>query len=159
MYSLMFLPFLVLAVNSFSIGITLRTHGEQTPFLFDGTPDTCDCSNTKNNTVEGQKFICGDTRLGPIQLPKAFPFLSIVSDYDRFGGKPPGEFLKKWWNFTSNSWTWPPNDGFYVDQNNNAIKGNMTLRVGTIVDRFGLESGMYKQSVLLLVVLRPKAGC
>lgn len=148
MYNLTFLPFWLLMVNIFSIGITIRTHGEQNPLLYDGTPDTCDCHDTKNISADRGIFICGDRRLGPIQLPKKFPYVSIVSDYDRFGGKPPGVFLKNWWNTTSNTWFWPKNDGFYLDQNKNAIKGNMVLSVGTLVDRFGHEGGMYRQSVL-----------
>lgn len=141
MYKSILLLLLPVIADTFSIGIT---RGSQTPLLFDGTPSACDCNGTKDNGIDGTNYICRDRRLGPVELPKKFPFLSIVSDYDRFGGKTPGDFLGKWWNFTSESWSWPSNDGFYLDQSGNPIKGNMTLPVGTRVDRFGAESGVYK---------------
>ncbi|KAL8650948.1 MAG: hypothetical protein Q9226_004929 [Calogaya cf. arnoldii] len=55
----------------------------------------CSCANTNDTgPTTGSVYICNDPRHGPIQLPTVFPLLSFVSDYDRFGGLQPGEFLR-----------------------------------------------------------------
>lgn len=114
--------------------------------------DTCDCTGTQDNGTAGIGYICHDIRLGPSCLPRTWPLLSFVSDYDRFGGLTPGAFLAKW--------TWPPGtkyagkyhypdyDGFQLNDDTptpKPIVANMTLKAGTLVDRFGNEvKGMFK---------------
>lgn len=78
-----------------------------------------------------------------MQLPKTLPLLSFVSDYDRLGGHPPGEFLAKWTNKTTGGWIWPRENGFSLNLEGRLIKGKMFLEVGTKVDRFGSEYGTY----------------
>ncbi|KAG8533594.1 uncharacterized protein KY384_001334 [Bacidia gigantensis] len=112
----------------------------QTPLLSRGH---CDCHGTNNTGVKGKDSICNDPRLGPKELPKKLPLLSFVSDYDRFGGQKPGDFLAKWTNATTGWWVYPEKDGYYLDLNGNPIVGNMTLQVGALVDRFGEETGKY----------------
>lgn len=87
--------------------------------------------------------MCGDPRLGPQLLPRRLPLLSFVSDYDRFGGQTPGEFLKKWTFPSNGTYRYPPFDGFQLDTAGKPIRGNLTLRVGTELDRFGSEFGTY----------------
>lgn len=84
-------------------------------------------------------YICNDSRLGPKILPKMLPLSSFLTDYDRFGGMTPGEYLAKW--TTNGSYYYPDLNGFSVDTNGNAINGSMILDVGALVDRFGSESG------------------
>ena len=105
------------------------------------TLDTCDCSGTNDTGNSGVSYICHDPRLGPARLPKTFPLLSFVSDYDRFGGETPGEFLKRWTG-KDGYYVYPPQNGFQLDTTGNPILGNMTLLEGTKVDRFGSEYGM-----------------
>ena len=64
-----------------------------------------------------------------------------MSDYDRFGGETPGNFLKRW---TDNNgyYVYPPQNGFQLNDAGQPILGNMTLLNGTKVDRFGSEYGM-----------------
>ncbi|KAL8678052.1 MAG: hypothetical protein Q9186_005583, partial [Xanthomendoza sp. 1 TL-2023] len=104
--------------------------------------DTCDCTGTNNTGPQGVAYICRDPRLGPAHVPKEFPLLSIVSDYDRFGGLTPGDFLKRWTD-EQGRYVYPPQNGFHLDQDGRAIVGNMTLRRGVKVDRFGSEYGTY----------------
>ena len=85
-------------------------------------------------------YICHDPRLGPARLPKTFPLLSFVSDYDRFGGQTPGAFLKRWTD-KDGRYQYPPQNGFQLDSAGRPILGNMTLLSGTKVDRFGSEYG------------------
>ena len=63
-----------------------------------------------------------------------------MSDYDRFGGETPGIFLQKWTK--GGSFVYPPQNGFQLTTDGQPILGNMTLMVGTKVDRFGSEYGM-----------------
>ena len=64
-----------------------------------------------------------------------------MSDYDRFGGHPPGDFLAKWTAPKDGFYRYPPADGFQLDVEVEPIKGNMTLLPGTEVDRFWSEYG------------------
>lgn len=52
----------------------------------------------------------------------------------------PAEFLEKWTD-DSGDYVYPPFNGFQLDVNGVPIMGNMTLEVGTYVDRFGSEFG------------------
>ena len=64
-----------------------------------------------------------------------------MSDYDRFGGRTPGDFLAKWTDTKTGYFNYPPQDGFQLDVDGKPIKGKMMLAVGTEVDRFGSEYG------------------
>ena len=100
----------------------------------------CDCTGTNDTGTTGRSYICRDPRLGPKRLPRRFPLLSFVSDYDRFGGETPGVFLEKWTK--DGSFVYPPQNGFQLTTDGQPILGNMTLMVGTKVDRFGSEYGV-----------------
>ena len=101
----------------------------------------CDCTGTNNTGKPGATYVCRDPRLGPKKLPRKFPLLGLVKSYDRFGGLRPGEYIAKWTDATGR-YIYPPMDGFMLDILGAPIMGNMTLPVGTQVDRFGSEYGM-----------------
>jgi len=106
--------------------------------------DTCGpvyCAGT-NNTNDNPYF-CGDSRLGPKQLPTKLPLSSEVYAYDRLGGLCPGAFIQKWWNASAQSYNYPPLNGFQLNTVNQPIDGNQTLPVGLRVDRFGSEYGAF----------------
>ncbi|CAF9940207.1 MAG: hypothetical protein HETSPECPRED_002203 [Heterodermia speciosa] len=107
------------------------------------TPTQCDCRGTNDTGPAGSNYVCNDPRLGPLQLPTVFPLLSFVSDYDRFGGRAPGQFLAKWTDPKTGYFSYPPQDGFQLDVEGKPIKGKMTLAVGAEVDRFGSEYGKF----------------
>lgn len=106
------------------------------------TFDDCDCTGTNDTGYQGVIYICHDPMLGPARLPKTFPLLSFVSDYDRFGGQTPGEFLKRWTD-KNGKYVYPPQNGFQLNSAGQPILGNMTLQKGSKVDRFGSEYGVY----------------
>lgn len=142
MYNFPILLFLPLLANGFSIGTSLQPRSAvQNPFVPEIIPATCDCTGTKNAGQTGWPYICHDSRLGPRCLPRKYPLLSLVSDYDRFGSLTPGQFLAKWTDPKSGRFTYPPHEGFSLDVWGEPILGNMTLKVGTKVDRFGGENG------------------
>ena len=118
----------------------------QTPLLTEviTSAPICDCTNTNDTgKATGSPYICRDPRLGPKKLPRRFPLLSFVTDYDRFGGLTPGDFLAKWTDAKSGWFVYPPQNGFQLDAQGKPILGNMTLQVGAKVDRFGSEYGEY----------------
>ena len=60
---------------------------------------------------------------------------------DRFGGPSAEDFLAEW-RYTSNGkWRYPEENGFLLDADGLPIMGNLSLAVGTTVDRFGSEQG------------------
>ncbi|KAI4190115.1 MAG: hypothetical protein LQ346_004985 [Caloplaca aetnensis] len=98
----------------------------------------CSCTGTNDTGPAAANSICRDPRLGPVQLPIVFPLLSFVSDYDRFGGQQPGDFLTAWTD-QQGRYRYPPQNGFVLDLAGKPILGNMSLLPGTQVDRFGSE--------------------
>ncbi|KAF4485564.1 filamentous hemagglutinin adhesin [Fusarium agapanthi] len=102
----------------------------------------CDCSGTRDGGSSSKGYICRDARLGPTKLPKKLPLSATVESYNRFGGLTPIQFLQTWTDEKGN-YKYPPQNGFQLDANGNAINGSMVLQVGTLVDRFGSEYGSY----------------
>jgi len=102
------------------------------------------CAGTNNTDSH---YFCGDSRLGPKQLPTKLPLSSEVYAYDRLGGLCPGAFLEKWYNTTSGSYIYPPQNGFQLNTANSPIDGNQTLAVGMRLDRFGSEYGSFLSPV------------
>jgi hypothetical protein len=100
----------------------------------------CDCTGTLNGGESAETYICSDSRLGPKVLPRRLPLGTFVSDYDRFGGLTPGDFLKKW-TAADGSYVYPPQNGFQLNVDGAAINGTMVLQTGALVDRFGSEYG------------------
>lgn len=109
------------------------------------------CEGTANNATLLDQYVCGDWRLGPVQLPTMLPPLEpLLELYNRFGGLCPGAFLEAWWNSTTGYWNYPDQTGFSVDLSiagspgGKAIDGNLILPAGTLIDRFGAEkNGKY----------------
>ncbi|CAG7565980.1 unnamed protein product [Fusarium equiseti] len=104
---------------------------------------TCQCNLGTNDT----EYVCSDSRLGPVELPKTLILGTVMSRYDRFGTLTPIEFINTWWNVTKRKgkggWNYPGNGGFLLDERGVPVKANLTLSVGTLVDRFGPEDGSY----------------
>ncbi|KAK3943297.1 hypothetical protein QBC46DRAFT_378081 [Diplogelasinospora grovesii] len=102
------------------------------------------CDGTNYNKTLEKTYVCGDSRLGPVKLPNKLPLDSVLDIYDRFGGLCPGPFLEAWFNTTAGWWNYPPQAGFSLNSDDNQpIKGNITLGVGILVDRFGSEYGTF----------------
>ena len=144
MYALFALLVASIFPTALSIPDAPQSSSQQAPILSPESAPKCDCTNTNSSgPLTDPPSICNDYRLGPVKLPKKLPLLSLVSDYDRFGGETPGEFLARWTNKTTGQWLWPDGFGFSLDTSGKPILGNMTLKAGTKVDRFGEETGRY----------------
>lgn len=140
-YLLCFLPFIALA-RSCAIGSIQERSPDAT--LPKDTP-LCPnyCSGTAFNASLTLQYFCGDSYLGPVHLPTAFPLSGLFSTYDRFGGLCPSVFLAKWYNATVGSFIYRPDNGFQLDNSGGTILGNVTLSAGLLIDRFGSEYGKF----------------
>ncbi|ATY58746.1 hemagglutination repeat-containing [Cordyceps militaris] len=110
-----------------------------TGYVKRATGASCSCEGaTPAPPAEGAgPYLCADRRLGPSQLPTKLPLGSFVSSYNRLGGE--DVTVEK---FIA-TWTVPPQNGFALDVNGNAVNGTLQLPVGTLLDRFGSERGSY----------------
>jgi hypothetical protein len=103
------------------------------------------CAGT-NSTGDSSRYVCGDSRLGPISVPTGLPLSGIAgtdSTYHRFGGLCPGEFLASWTSPEKGTFAYPPFAGYVLDTSGEPTISNLTLPVGTFLDRFGSEYGSY----------------
>ncbi|MFF4603039.1 TNT domain-containing protein [Streptomyces sp. NPDC001339] len=86
-------------------------------------------------------YLSGNWDLGPKQLPGTGPVAPLVKGYDRIKGATTAkEFFAKW---KKDNWDWayPGNDGF------DGIPRTVTLKPGTILDRFGSPKGSFLSPV------------
>ena len=106
------------------------------------------CDGTWYTASLNTTYVCGDWRLGPVQLPTKLPLDGVLEIYHRLSGLCPAAFLAKFWNSTDpdttkQGWIYPPKGGFSVDTAGEPIQGDYTLQPGTLIDRFGSEWGKY----------------
>ncbi|KAJ7303001.1 hypothetical protein DFH08DRAFT_1089552 [Mycena albidolilacea] len=114
------------------------------PAAFAGAiPPNVKCSGCQGIVSKDAKYFCGDERLGPAELPKTVPISTMLVNYDRLGGLCAKEFLQQYINATTGHYTYPPGPGFQFSTTGQPIDGNQTLVVGSMLDRFGAESGRY----------------
>ncbi|KAL0958123.1 hypothetical protein HGRIS_000292 [Hohenbuehelia grisea] len=102
-----------------------------------GSKKYCEGTRFSDNKL----YLCGDQRLGPANLPGG-PLTKIVASWMRFGELCPGEYIKKWTDAQGN-WKYPPQDGFKLTASGKPMSKEETLKVGTVLDRFGHEGGSY----------------
>ncbi|KAJ7300858.1 hypothetical protein DFH08DRAFT_673442, partial [Mycena albidolilacea] len=94
---------------------------------------------------ESEEYLCGDSRLGPKELPTSPPFATLLSGYERLGGMCPSEFLKKWGDGDFYTFIDPPADGFQLSTRPKPIADDQVLERGMPVDAFG---GVYSSNYL-----------
>ncbi|KAJ5302431.1 hypothetical protein N7476_009230 [Penicillium atrosanguineum] len=108
-------------------------------------PAHCGSDPCAGITSTNTTYVCGDYRLGPVKTPRKFPLNNELRTYERFGELCPVEFLKKWAGSSdsSDSYEYPPSNGFVINSAGAAILGNITLPVDQKLDRFGSEYGSF----------------
>ena len=83
-------------------------------------------------------------RFGPLRLSSRIPLSASFATYSRLGGYCPGPFLAEFYNATTSYWIYPSDLGYSLDTTTGSpIKGNVTLPIGTLIDRFGGEGGNF----------------
>jgi hypothetical protein len=84
--------------------------------LVDPVEPICQC----NLGTNGTDYVWGDSRLGPVELPKTLILGTVMSRYDRFGMLTPIEFINTWWDVRKRKgkggWNYPDNGGFLLDE-------------------------------------------
>ncbi|KAJ6134017.1 hypothetical protein N7523_000339 [Penicillium sp. IBT 18751x] len=116
-------------------------HFQEPPYPARCFPDPC-----LNITFTNASYVCGDSRLGPVELPKDFPLSTETATYARFGNLCPYEFLEKWTYHSGpyeGKYHYPDFNGSVIDSEGNPIMGDYVLPVGRKVDRFGYENGNF----------------
>lgn len=99
------------------------------------------CAGTSFDASLQSTYLCGDKRLGPIDFNADGAPKAVLKTYEPFSESCPGAFLGE---FGKDQWyRYPPEDGFNLDAEGKPIKEKVTLTPGTLVDRFGAESGTY----------------
>ncbi|EPQ57635.1 hypothetical protein GLOTRDRAFT_137901 [Gloeophyllum trabeum ATCC 11539] len=100
------------------------------------------CAGT--NQTADNRYLCGDSRLGPDALPHNPPLNTLFENYVPLGGLCPADWIDQYINKTVPTYlVFPPVDGFQETTNRLPLEGNTTLPVGLLVDRFGAETGRY----------------
>ncbi|GAA1182034.1 hypothetical protein F4556_005376 [Kitasatospora gansuensis] len=85
----------------------------------------------------------GDRRLGPEQLPSTGPVGRQLWGYQRTGGLTEQQFLDRYYDATTNSWRYPPADGYVTTPDGTPLEIQQTLGTGQRIDRYGSEYGSY----------------
>jgi hypothetical protein len=106
-------------------------------FLQDTAPICTPVSFCNGTRFESEEYLCGDSRLGPKELPTSPPFATLLSGYKRLGGMCPSEFLKKWSDGDFYTFIDPPTDGFQLSPRHKPIADDQVLERGMLVDAFG----------------------
>ncbi|RCG29403.1 DUF4237 domain-containing protein [Sphaerisporangium album] len=102
--------------------------------------------STPGEPVCAAPYVNEDPRLGPQNLPRKGILGRILSDYDPLGGLRPQKFLNRYWEWSLNSYRFPPDFGFAHSggySNGRPLIAQKTLRIGERVDRFGSEFGAF----------------
>lgn len=101
--------------------------------------DSTYCNGTAYNEDLLDTYVCGDWRLGPVQLPSEAPPISTseINTYNQLGSYEPADFLQDFWNDTEYDWIYPPENGFIIDAvTGEPITGTFELQSDAYIDSF-----------------------
>ncbi len=87
-----------------------------------------------------ERYLCGDRRLGPADLPEDGPVGALMEGYERLGGLSPDAFLDRW--ATPGGWDYPDHMGFVVEDGE-PVTELRVLPEGGMLDRFGSPRGTF----------------
>jgi hypothetical protein len=88
-------------------------------------------------------FYQGDQRLGPDQLPTTGPVGRELWGYRRTGTLDQQTFLATYYDATAGAWKYPPQNGYLIAPDGQAVELQQTLFPGERIDRFGSEYGAF----------------
>jgi hypothetical protein len=111
----------------------------------------------------------GDPRLGPATLPTTGPVGFELKHYHRTGDLTPQAFLDTYYNTAAQGWIYPPQNGYLINPEGQAVEWTQPLAPGQDIDRFGSEYGAFLAPEGLPYAMRaippaslngnPPAGC
>ncbi|MUL41046.1 DUF4237 domain-containing protein [Streptomonospora sp. PA3] len=111
---------------------------------------TCPVLVPPPSGADRDRYLCGDRRLGPAELPDEGVVGQLVADYDRLGGRTPVAFLAEHRETgvdpetggLRESWRYPPHDGFALE-GGRPRSAEKAVPAGAMVDRFGSPFGSF----------------
>ncbi|OAA34054.1 hypothetical protein NOR_08684 [Metarhizium rileyi] len=130
-----------------TLSLSVLLLASASPISRDGVA-SCDPNNFCSgvgNTSPGP-YTCGNNLLGPVGLQnvriRAGNILGqILDNYHPFAGTCPGAFLQKY--SSGKRYRYPPADGFALKYDGEPVMKYLTLAPGTMLDRFGTDSGRF----------------
>jgi len=93
-------------------------------------------------TACSASYLDGDYRLGPTDTPDAGAVGLQLFGYWRLAGLTPKQFIARYWDFSADSWEYPPDNGFLVIADH-PVEYRLTLEPGSPLDRYGSTYGGY----------------
>ncbi|MGW9347262.1 TNT domain-containing protein [Nocardiopsis flavescens] len=103
-------------------------------------PADCPALTPPPTAEDLERYLCGDPRLGPAELPGQGPVAGLLEGYDRLGGLTPAGFLDRWWG--PQGWEYPDHMGFEV-VDGEPVTETTVLPEGWMLDRFGSPWGTF----------------
>jgi hypothetical protein len=91
---------------------------------------------TAVRTVCSADYLDSDYRLGPETTPNRGAVASELAGYRRFGGLTSKQFIGRYWDPSTGSWKYPPDNGFLLI-GGKPLEFRLTLEPGESLDRFG----------------------
>lgn len=119
------------------LAATAPAHTDTAP---EGTED-CPVQVSPPSQGDRERYVCGDPRLGPLDLPEEGPVAELTRTYEPFGEQSPREFLRTW-RTDADTWDHPDHDGFVVEDGE-PVTDTVDLEEGDLLDRFGSPYGTY----------------
>ena len=87
-------------------------------------------------------YLNGDYRLGPATTPDLGIVALELVGYHRFAGLSQQNFLADYWNPTTASWNYPPDNGYLIVAGH-PLEFQQTLEPGQAIDRYGSLYGSF----------------
>ena len=81
-------------------------------------------------------YLDSDYRLGPATTPNRGVVALELDGYRRFDGMTPQRFIDRYWDPSTGSWKYPPDNGFLL-VDGKPVEFRLTLEPGEPLDRFG----------------------
>lgn len=85
-------------------------------------------------------YLEGDSRLGPATTPNRGAIALELAGYRRFAGMTWQRFISRYWDPSTKSWKYPPDNGFLI-AGGRPVEFRLTLEPGEPVDRYGSPYG------------------
>ncbi|WP_017608215.1 TNT domain-containing protein [Nocardiopsis xinjiangensis] len=119
------------------LAATAPAHGDTAP----GSIEDCPVQAFPPSQEDRERYVCGDPRLGPLELPEEGPVAELTRTYEPFGGQSPRGFLHTW-RTDGDTWGYPDHDGFVVEDGT-PVTDTVDLEEGELLDRFGSPYGTF----------------
>ncbi|MDT0331706.1 TNT domain-containing protein [Nocardiopsis lambiniae] len=130
---------LVVGVALTLLAVAAPAHAAPPPVPSE-VPAGCPVLTPPPTAEDLERYLCGDRRLGPAELPDDGPVGGLLDGYERLGDLTPEAFLDRWWG--PDGWEYPDHMGFEV-VDGEPVTEVMTLPEGWMLDRFGSPWGTF----------------